>query len=41
MLSCDLGAALLGLCVIANGVLNGHIAGVGSAVFKSRPIGKW
>ena len=32
---------LLGLCIIANRVLNGHIAGVDSAVLKSGPIGKW
>ena len=30
----------LGLCIIANSVLNGHIAGVDSAVPRSGPIGK-
>lgn len=34
-------ASLLGLCTIANSMLNGHIAGAGSNVFKSGRIGKW
>jgi len=41
LLYCDLGTAPPVSHTIRNSVLNGHIIGAGSDVFKSGRIGKW